>query len=58
MMGGNPDEILRDMGNRIVELERLAILSDQREKEFRNKTEELGRGMATGLRGDAKNLYR
>ncbi len=54
MMSGSPDEVLRDMGNRIVELERLAILSDQRERELRNITEELGRGMASGTRGDTK----
>ena len=40
MMGGNLDGVLRDMGNRIVELERLAILSHQRERELRNRTEE------------------
>ena len=50
-MNGNPDEILRDLGNRILELERLAVVSDQRERLLRNRLEELNRSAGGGARG-------
>ena len=40
-MNGNPEAVITEMGNRIAELERLAIQSNQREQEFRRNELEL-----------------
>ena len=55
-MAGNPDDLLIDMGSRIVELERLATQNDQRERDLRTKVEELSMMVAgTGIpRGTAR----
>ena len=40
-MNGTPEELITDMGNRIMELERLAMQSNQREQELRRNAQEL-----------------
>jgi hypothetical protein len=45
MMNGTPDDIVVDFGNRIAELERLAIQSSQREQELRARLEEVTRAI-------------
>ena len=41
MMSGSPEVVIAEMGNRIAELERLAMQSDQREQELRRSEQEL-----------------
>ena len=41
MMNGSPEAVITEMGNRIAELERLAIQSNQREQELRRHEQEL-----------------
>ena len=41
MMNGNPEAVITEMGNRIAELERLAIQSNQRKQELRRNAQEL-----------------
>ena len=41
MMNGHPEDFIMDTGNRVVDLERLAAQSDQKEHELRSRIDNI-----------------
>ena len=52
-MNANPDEVVADFGNRVVELERLALQSNQREQELRGRIDDMVRAVLRNQGGGA-----
>ena len=57
-MKGSPQAVITEMGNRIAELERLAIQSNQREQELRSNEQELRLRVAVMARTVMRNQGR